>query len=354
MAPSWEGATPVIALDRGGPTDPDDYPDEVVLRLRPGPVSRSRLDDVIGDGPSVIALQHEFGIFGGPLGEDVLSLIRAAHRPIVSTLHTVPLVPDPAQRAVLRAIADASARVVVMSRRGAQLLAHSYGVPRQHIEVIPHGVPDVPFQPTGSARARLGCGDDRIILSFGLLSPNKGLELAIRGLAHALPEVPQARLVIAGRTHPEIERRFGEAYRESLRDLAADLGVGERVTFVGHYLDADELRGWLLAADVFVTPYGDSAQITSGTLAYAVASGRAVVSTPYEHAQELLANDIGVLVPFADERALGAAFRDLLLDDTRRERMRWLAWCAGRGMAWPAVGGRYADLLREVLAAAAP
>ncbi len=354
VGPVWAGDTPVIALDRGGPTDPAAYPEEVAVRLGPGRVASSTLEEVLGDGPGVIALQHEFGIFGGPLGEDVLSLIRAARRPIVSTFHTVPLVPDPARRALLRAIADASARVVVMSRRGAELLARVYGVARSHVEVIPHGVPDVPFQPTEPTRRRLGYGDERIILSFGLLGPNKGLELAIRGLAAARTRVPPTRLVIAGRTHPEIVRRDGEAYRESLRQLAADLGVLDRLTFVDHYLDSAELRDWLSAADVFVTPYNDSAQITSGTLAYAVASGRAVVSTPYEHAQELLSNDVGVLVPFGDAHALGAAFRGLLLDDAARERMRWRAWCAGRSMVWPAVGRRYADLFRQVLTTAAP
>jgi glycosyltransferase involved in cell wall biosynthesis len=345
----WDGETPVIALDRGGPTDPAGYPEEVVLRLGPGPVAPGMLEGALGGGSGVMALQHEFGIFGGERGEDVMDLLGAARWPVVSTLHTVPVSPDRRYRALLRAITKASARVVVMSHRGARLLTQLYDVPLDQVRVIPHGVPDIPFGPTEPARRRMGYGDDRIILSFGLLSPNKGLELAIRALADCRPRVPRARLVIAGRTHPEIVRREGEAYRKSLRGLADELGVLDRVTFVDHYLDAEELRQWLMAADVFVTPYGDSAQITSGTLAYAVASGRAVVSTPYEHARELLVRDTGLLVPFGDVSALSAAIRGLLLDDDGRERMRWRAWCSGRGMVWPAVGSRYADLFREVL-----
>jgi len=349
---SWGGPVSVLALDRGTAADPASYPDEVTHRIRPDRQDGGDIRDALGMcGAGVVSVQHEFGLFGGRAGDDVLDIVRAAgSRPVVTTLHTVPIDPEPDQERVLRRLARASARLVVMSRRGRKLLHDRYGIDPAVVRVIPHGVPDVPFVPTATAKSALGVPDDMVILSYGLISPNKGLELAIKGLAETLPSVPAARLVIAGATHPEVVRQHGEAYRRSLQELATELGVAHRLTFLDRYLTDEDVRAWLLAADVFVTPYVDSAQVTSGTLAYAVASGRAVVSTPYEHALELLAAGRGRIVPFRDARALGAAFVELLCDEQFRGRMRRAAWDHGRRMIWPAVGTAYADLFAEVLA----
>jgi glycosyltransferase involved in cell wall biosynthesis len=283
----------------------------------------------------------------------VLALAAALHPPLVTTFHTVLARPKALQREVLSRLAAASARVVVMTERGRELLTGVYGVPESQVAVIPHGVPDLPFGDPDGAKPALGLAGRRVILNFGLLGPGKGLELAIDALADVIEAVPTATLVIAGRTHPEVRRRHGEAYRRDLAARAAALGLSDHVRFIDRYLETDELAALLGAADVFVTPYPNAAQITSGTLAYAVAAGAAVVSTPYEHARELLADGRGVLVPFGDAAALATAFRALLTDDDARDAMRRRAWLHGRTMVWPAVGASYRTLFAAVLAQAA-
>jgi glycosyltransferase involved in cell wall biosynthesis len=347
LEPTLGGPIAVIALDRGSDTDPVQYPAEVRARLstRSPATLRETLDRT---SVGVVSLQHEFGLFDGPAGRSVLDLVRGLGQPLVTTLHTVPTEPDDDQAAVIAGLADESARIVVMSGRGRDLLLDRYAVDPSILRVIPHGVADVPFVSTAHAKRTMGFAEDTVILSYGLISPNKGLETAISALAATLPAAPSARLVIAGATHPEVLRHHGEEYRESLEHLAARLGVQDRVTFIDRYLSDDEVRTWLLAADVFVTPYGDSAQVTSGTLAYALASGRAIVSTPYEHARELLADDRGRLAPFGDAEAFACHLTDLICDPEARQRMRRRAWEYGRRMVWPAVAEAYADLFAEV------
>lgn len=342
----------VVALDHGGPLDPETYPPEVRHRLRrgdPGAIERVARD-LDGAGVEIISLQHEFGIFGGHAGREVLALAAALPAPLVTTFHTVLARPRPLQHEVMVRLAAASARVVVMTERGRDLLGAVYDVPAARIAVVPHGVPDLPFGDPDLVKPALGLSGRRVILSFGLLSPNKGLELAIEALREVVASVPAAILVIAGRTHPEVRHRHGEAYRDALAAQAAALGLGAHVRFVDRYLEPAELAAWLAAADVFVTPYANAAQITSGTLAYAAAAGTAVVSTPYEHARELLADGRGVLVPFGDAAALGGAIRGLLTDDAARHALRRRAWLHGRTMIWQAVGARYQTLFASVLA----
>ncbi len=351
-SPAAEGSPSVVALDHGGPLDPRRYPPEVAFRLprgNPGALERVRtgLDDA---GIGVVSLQHEFGIFGGRNGREVLDIAWALAAPLVTTFHTVLARPNPSQRDVMSRLAAASSRVVVMSERGRALLTSVYGVPGQRIAVIPHGVPDLPFADPDLAKPAVGLAGKRVILSFGLLGPGKGLELAIDALAEVVEAVPEVMLVIAGRTHPEVRHRHGEAYRRGLVARAAALGLADHVRFVDRFLKPAELASMLAATDVFVTPYGNAAQITSGTLAYAVAAGAAVVSTPYEHAVELLADGRGVLVPFGDSAALGSAFRHLLIDVAARDAMRQLAWNHGRATVWPAVGAAYRALFAEVVA----
>lgn len=348
---SWPGKIPVVALDRGSTSDPASYPGEVAFRSGLQ-IDAHRLRAAVSlDGIGLVSLQHEFGLYPGIAGDGVLDLIDAFARPVITTLHTVPTDPDPDQLRVVVGLARRSARLVVMSERGRNVLTDRYSIDSGVVRVIPHGVPDLPFVPTGAAKAALGVADETVILSYGLISPNKGLELAIRALAHVLPSVPDALLVIAGETHPEVARQHGESYRRSVEELARHLGVAHRVRFVDRYLSDDELRTWLLAADLFVTAFGDSAQVTSGTLAAAVASGRAVVSTPYEHARELLADGRGRLVPFDDPGNLAVALVELSQDHELRARMRRAAWEHGRRMVWPAVAVAYTNLFAETLAA---
>jgi glycosyltransferase involved in cell wall biosynthesis len=348
---AWAGALPVVALDRGTDSDPTTYPPEVELCVRPPGVPVEAIGRMVRrHDVGVVSVQHEFGIFGGPAGSDVLRLVDTVGVPVVTTLHTVPVAPDTTQAGVLRALGDMSARIVVMSERGRRLAIEGYGMVPERVHVIPHGVPHVPFVSTEGPKAALGLAGEAVILSYGLISPNKGLHTAVAAMAAVLGCIPEARLVIAGATHPEVRRLHGEAYRQSLHELARDMGVAHRVTFVDRYLTASELQAWLLAADVFVTPYGDSAQVTSGTLAYALASGRAIVSTPYEHARELLADGRGSLVAFDDPAALGDAIVRLLADDEARLVTRRRAWDHGRRMAWPEVGRAYAALSTDVLA----
>jgi glycosyltransferase involved in cell wall biosynthesis len=345
--PPW-----VVALDHGRGRDPVAYPPEVRHRLRRGDRgSVNRIATALeADGVRVVSLQHEFGIYGGHSGRDVLALADALRAPLVTTFHTVLARPQPLQREIVRRLAAASARVVVMTERGRALLQSAHGVPAERITVIPHGVPDMPFADPDVAKPPLGVGGRRVILSFGLINPNKALELAIDALARVVGEVPEACYVICGATHPDVRRRHGEAYRHSLVERIEHLGLEKHVRFVDRYLDQRELTAWLQAADVFVTPYANAAQITSGTLAYAVAAGKAVVSTPYEHARELLADGRGAVVPFGDVEALAARFRELLTDDAARDAMRRLAWQHGRASIWPAVGQRYRELFVEVIA----
>ncbi len=348
---AWPDSIPVVALDRGSTSDPDTYPGEVAFRAGPRLDAHRLRAAVCLDRVGVVSLQHEFGLYPGIAGEGVLDLIDALARPVITTLHTVPTEPDRDQLRVLVGLADRSVRLVVMSERGRSVLTHRYAIDPGRIRVVPHGVPDLPFVPTAPAKAALGLERDTVILSYGLISPNKGLEMAIRSLAGVLPSVPDAILVIAGETHPEVARQHGESYRRSVQELAGQLGVAHRVRFVDHYLSDDELRTWLLAADLFVTPFGDAAQVTSGTLAAAVASGRAVVSTPFEHARELLADGRGRLVPFDDPASLAAALVELSQDHELRARMRCAAWEYGRRMVWPAVAVAYTNLFAETLAA---
>lgn len=304
------------------------------------------------DGVEVVCVQHEYGIFGGPSGTHLLDLVDALTVPVVTTLHTILARPTPLQRRIIERLAERSARLVAMTERGRTILVERYGVPDEDVVVIPHGVPDFPSIDTALAKARVGVGDAPLILSFGLLGPHKRIELVLDALARIKGDVPEASLAIVGATHPEIRRRVGEAYRGELAEQAARLGLDGRVRFVDRYVDDAELVTWLSASDIFVTPYANAQQITSGTLAYAVAAGAAVVSTPYEHALELLRDGRGVLVPFDDVDALAEALSGLLTDVRWQRAIRRRARAHGRTMIWPRVAERYGALFAEVVAEA--
>lgn len=289
----------------------------------------------------VVCLQHEYGIFGGRAGSHILALLRELRMPLVTTLHTVLKEPDVHQRAVMQEIADLSDRLVVMTNRGAEFLEDIYAIPGSKIDIIPHGIPDVPFVDPNFYKDQFGLEGKKVLLTFGLLSPNKGIEKVIEALPSVVARHPETVYVIVGATHPHVQRKDGEAYRLSLQRLARRCGVDGHVIFHGRFVSLEELTQFLGAADVYITPYLNPAQIVSGTLAYAVGCGKAVVSTPYWHAEELLAEGRGVLVPFNDSKALASQLIDLLDNDVLRHSMRKRAYLFARGMTWPNVARSY-------------
>ena len=301
-----------------------------------------------GVGADAVLLQHEYGIYGGPDGANVVGMAERLLTPLVTTLHTVLSDPTERQRGIVRDLAAASAAVVVMSETAAGLLAGRYAVDPAIVNVIPHGVPDLPRVDPERRKREFGLAGTPVILSFGLLGPGKGYEAVVEAMGAVRDRVPDAVYVILGATHPELVRREGERYRESLQDLAADLGVSERVRFEDRFVGRAELGRWLQAADLFVTPYPNLDQIVSGTLSYAMGAGLPIISTPYLYARELLAGGRGVLVPPASPEALAEQIVGLLLDPDRRAAIARRAYAQGRQMTWPTVGAAYRDLIDAV------
>lgn len=326
------------------------YPDFAPLEIdQDDPSSYSVAADFLNVADvEVISVQHEFGIFGGAAGEHVLELMRRVQAPVVSTLHTVLAAPDADQRRVMDEIVLRSARLVVMANKGRQILEDVYGVDPERISVVPHGVPDRPFIDPAMAKHDLGLADRTLLMTFGLLGPGKGIETAIRAMPELARRHPKILYMIVGTTHPTLREREGERYRDSLATLVEHLGLENHVCFVDRYLSLDNLLHHLAACDIYLSPYPNEAQIVSGTLAYAVSLGKAVVSTPFWYAQELLAEQCGVLVPFAASEELAHAVHDLISDDRRRSEIRTRAYARGRAMTWATVGRRYFEIFSEV------
>ncbi len=287
----------------------------------------------------VACVQHEYGIFGGKAGAHALELLRELRMPIVTTLHTILAEPSAQQKIVLDEILRISSRVVVMSAQGGELLRAVHGVPEDKIDHIPHGIPLVP--PAHRSKERLGVEGKSVILTFGLLSPDKGIENVIDALPQILERFPDAVYIVLGATHPHVKERHGETYRLMLEARAHRLGVDGNVMFHDRFVSHAELTEFLAAADIYITPYLNPAQITSGTLAYAVGAGRAVISTPYRYAKELLADGRGVLVPWRDPGAIATEVVSLLSDEPRRMAMCARASAYGEAMRWPAVARSY-------------
>ncbi|NCX97390.1 MAG: glycosyltransferase [Planctomycetia bacterium] len=332
---------PVVDADGG------DHPPEVRFTIRDDslPAYRRAAEYLNLCNVDVVSLQHEYGIFGGPAGAHVLALVRGLRMPVHTTLHTVLAEPTAEQLEVMEELLARSSRVAVMTERGRRLLGDRYRVDDARIDVIPHGIPEMPFESPAVARRRLGIEAGWMLLTFGLLAPNKGIEHVIAALPAILAEHPDGLYVVLGATHPHLVRREGEAYRERLAARAADLGVQDRVLFLDRYVELPELLAFIAAADVYVTPYLNQDQITSGTLAYAFGCGKPVISTPYWHAAELLADGRGVIVPFRDPGAIARETNGLLADDGRRLALARRAWQAGRGMTWSRVAERYVAAL---------
>jgi glycosyltransferase involved in cell wall biosynthesis len=286
----------------------------------------------------VLSVQHEYGIFGGKAGGHVLSLLRELRMPIVTTLHTILTAPNPHQRRVMDELTSLSDRLVVMTNGSADILREVHGVSAQKIDMIPHGIPSVPFS---GSKDRLGVEGRPLILTFGLLGPDKGIEHVIDALPTILSHYPDAVYIVLGATHPHIVERHGETYRLMLEERAKQLGVDGNVIFHNRFVSQAELCEFLAAADIYITPYLNPEQITSGTLAYALGAGKAVISTPYAYAKELLADGRGILVPWRDSSAIAAEIVGLLDDPERRLTLRLRAAEHGRAMLWPAVAQSY-------------
>jgi glycosyltransferase involved in cell wall biosynthesis len=326
--------------------DPDskyEYPEQVRLELEQEELaSYERAADFLNfNGNDLVCLQHEYGIYGGRAGRHILTLLRKLKMPLVTTLHTVLREPDEDQRTVLEEIARLSDRMVVMSELAAQLLREVYAVPSGKIDVIPHGVPDLPFMDPNYFKDKFGTEGKSVLLTFGLLSPNKGIENVIQALPAILAKQPNVVYIVSGVTHPHIRRHEGEIYREGLQALAEELGVSDHLIFDNRFVSTEELIEHVGAADIYITPYRHEAQVVSGTLAIALGAGKAIISTPYWHAKELLAEQRGVIVPFQSPKAIAEAVLALLENDAERHAMRKRAYLYSRGTTWAKTARAY-------------
>ena len=331
----------VLAMNDGGARYP--YPPRVRFEIAENePTAYRRAADFLNvNTVDVVSVQHEYGIFGGKAGAHVLALLHELRMPVVTTLHTILAEPDPHQRRVMDDLTRLSERLVVMSARGAALLREVHGVPERKIDLIPHGIPMVPS--ASASKDRLGVEGKAVLLTFGLLSPDKGIEYVIDALPAILARFPNTVYIVLGATHPHVRERHGESYRVMLETRALRLGVDASVIFHNRFVSHDELTEFLAAADLYVTPSLQPEQSTSGTLAYAVGSGKAVISTPYVYARELLADGRGILIPWRDAGAIAGAVNNLLADDAERLALGQRAAAHGRSMQWPAVARRYLE-----------
>ena len=333
----------LFAIPVNDPESSYQYPEQVRLELEQEDLaSYERAAEFLNfNGNDLVCLQHEYGIYGGVAGRHVLALLRKLKMPVVTTLHTVLRDPNPDQRSVLEEIARLSDRLIVMSEQAAQFLRDVYSVSGGKIDIIPHGVPDFQFMDPNYFKDRFGTEGKSVLLTFGLLSPNKGIENVIRALPAILAKHPNVVYIVSGVTHPHIRRRDGERYREDLQALAVQLGVSSNLILVNRFVSAEELVEHVGAADIYITPYRQEAQIVSGTLAIALGAGKAIISTPYWHAKELLADKRGVLVPFENPGAIAEAVLQLLGNDAERHAMRTRAYLHSRETIWPKTARKY-------------
>lgn len=342
IADEYKG-TACIALPVNDTEAGYNYPPRVRFELAEKDIeSYRRAADFLNiNNVDMVSLQHEYGIFGGRAGSYILETLRQLRMPVVTTLHTILKDPNPDQRRVLEEIVSLSDRVVVMSELGAEFLQSIYHVPAEKIDLIPHGIPDVAFVDPSFHKDLFGVEGKSVLLSFGLLSANKGIENVIAALPAILEKYPNVVYIVVGATHPHVIETEGETYRLSLQWLAREKGVEANVIFYNRFVSLEELVQFISASDIYITPYLDAAQITSGTLAYTLGAGKAVISTPYWYAEEMLADERGALVPFSDPQALADQVIDLLGNEPKRHAMRKRAYLFGRDMIWPHVARRY-------------
>lgn len=340
----------VIAIDEAG-GEVRRYPSDVVARIsQVDHRSHIRAAEFVNrSAADLLNVQHEYGLFGGDRGEWLVDLLAALKKPAVLTLHTVLPEPDEKMLSVTRELCRHSAKVVSLSETGRELLERVYGIDPRKLRVIHHGVPDVPFQGTQAAKASFGIGERAVISTFGLINRGKGLEYAIEAMRAIVAQHPETLYLILGETHPVVRRQEGESYRESLQELVRSYGLQYNVQLVDKYLEYDEVVRYLGATDIYLTPYLNPTQIVSGTLAYAVGCGKAIVSTPYLYAEELLAYGRGFIVPFRDAGAIASRIVDLLDDPALRRATERRAYRFGRQMTWPHVALEYGRLFEELV-----
>ena len=326
-----------------------DYPSRVRFELDEKDVDsyRRAADFLNFNNADVLCVQHEFGIYGGSAGSHLLALLKEVRMPVVTTLHTVLREPNAARQKVMEELLRRSDRLVVMARKGAEILRETYGVPDTKVDIILHGIPDMPFIDSSFYKAQFGVEGRMVLLTFWLIGPGKGIEYAIEALPEIMKRHPDVVYLVLGATHPHLVAREGESYRLGLERLAEDRWVKEHVIFYNRFVSLDDLKEFIGETDIYVTPYLNEAQITSGTLAYVFGAGKAVVSTPYWHAQELLADGRGILVPFRDPHAIAEGVRAFLDDPARLQETREKAYQIGREMIWPAVAQRYIESLQR-------
>jgi glycosyltransferase involved in cell wall biosynthesis len=333
----------IFAIPVNDPDSSYQYPEQVRIELEQEDCSSyERAAEFLNfNGNDLVCMQHEYGIFGGIAGSHILALLHKLKAPLVTTLHTVLRDPDSNQRAVLDEIGHLSDRLIVMSEHAASLLRDVYGVPSEKIDVIPHGVPDLPFMDPNYFKDIFGTQGKSVLLTFGLLSPNKGIENVIRAFPAVLAKHPDLVYIISGATHPHIRRQEGEWYRQELQALAEECGVSSQVTFNNRFVSNEEMIEQVGAADIYITPYRQEAQVVSGTLAIALGAGKAIISTPYWHAKEILADGRGVLVPFDSPGCIANAAIRLLDDDAERHAMRKRAYLHSRSTTWQKTAQAY-------------
>lgn len=334
----------VIAIDDG---DAYDYGSDVITTIRQD--YRKDYIDVAQllneEGVDVVCLQHEFGIYGGIAGDYILDFLNTLKAPVVTTLHTILKCPLPDQRRVLGAVLRRSTHTIVMANIGRDILVNNLNADPDRTVVIPHGAPDKPFAAGTDDKQMLGLGGRDVLLTFGLLSPSKGLESVIRALPSIKARHHNVLYVIAGATHPNLVRREGQAYRDHLKELANELGVASHVHFINTFLNTDELLNYVAAADVYLTPYLNEEQVSSGTLAFAIAMGKPVVSTPYWHAVELLSDNVGIIVDFNDSDSIALTVSNLLSNRDELHAYRERAYERGRETTWSQIGKLYLEVL---------
>jgi len=326
-----------------------DYPPEVRFEIiKQDITSYQRAADFLNyNNVDIVSLQHEYGIFGGVEGSHILALLRNLRVPVVTTLHTILEEPNPEQRRVIKEVINHSSKVITMTEKGRTFLKEIYKVPDEKIDLIPHGIPDMPFVDPNFYKDRFGVEGKYVILTFGLLSPGKGIEYVLWALPKVIEKFPNVVYIILGATHPNIVKEQGESYRLSLERLAHELGIKKNVIFYNRFVSSEELKEFIGAADIYITPYLNKAQITSGTLSYSFGCGKAVISTPYWHAEELLADDRGILVPFRDSDAIADAIIELLSNEAKRHSMRKKAYMLGREMVWSNIAHLYVNTFQQ-------
>ena len=346
------GTERLFAMPVNDPESEYDYPERVRFELTEEKLSsyEQAADFMNFTNVDLICLQHEYGIFGGSAGSHVLELLRKVRMPVVTTLHTVLRDPNPDQHRVMVELAALSDRLIVMSQHSAQFLQDIFHVPANKIDVIPHGVPNLAFVDPNFYKDRFAVGGKPVLLTFGLLSPNKGIETVIQAMPQILSHNTNVMYIVAGGTHPHIRRREGDRYRESLQLLAKNLGVEKNVLFHNRFVSPEEMMEFIGSADIYITPYKNEAQVVSGTLAYALGAGKAVISTPYWHALELLDQNRGTLVPFNDSAAIAEQTIHLLENEAERHAMRKRAYQYSRNMVWTCVAQEYMSSFQKARA----